>query len=110
MRCASIIAMMWISAQSIAEVSDRPPSDGIISHIRRQRVASSALLAVGYSTRLRALEVEFRNGAIYRYLDVPPSVYRDLMEANSKAHFYDESIRGCYESVHVRARRFHPPD
>ncbi|MDQ6809980.1 MAG: KTSC domain-containing protein [Verrucomicrobiota bacterium] len=43
------------------------------------------------------------NGAIYRYLDVPNEVYRDLLAAQSKARFYDENIRGKYQSLHVRA-------
>jgi hypothetical protein len=42
------------------------------------------------------------NGAIYRYLDVPPAVYRDLMSAESKARFYDSNIRRHYRSILVR--------
>jgi KTSC domain len=74
----------------------------IISHIQRE---SSAITAVGYSKRLHALEIEFRNGAIYRYLNVPPSVHGALIAAPSKARFYDENIRGKYRSVHVRSRQ-----
>ncbi len=77
---------------------------GIVSHIPRQFVGSSALVSVGYSKRLHSLEVEFTNGAVYRYLEVPSKVYRNLMEAESKARFYDVNIRGHYSSVHVRAR------
>lgn len=79
-------------------------SPGIISHIRRVPVESKALAAVGYSKRLRALEIEFRNGAIYRYLEVTPAVYEALMSAQSKARFYDENIRHKYRSLHVRPR------
>jgi hypothetical protein len=50
------------------------------------------------------LEIEFRNGAIYRYLDVDAAVYRRLMNASSKARFYDENIRRKFRSVHVRRR------
>lgn len=78
--------------------------DTIVSRIPRQPVESSAVAAVGYSKRLHALEIEFRNGAIYRYLDVPISVYRELVAAPSKARYYDETIRHHYHSVHVRPR------
>lgn len=78
---------------------------GIVSRIRRQSVESRALAAVGYSRRLRALEVEFRRGGTYRYLDVPWPVYRDLLAANSKAGFYNRNVRGKYRSVYVRPRR-----
>lgn len=76
----------------------------IISHIKRFPVESTALGAAGYSKRLRALEIEFRHGAIYRYLDVELSVYQELMRAPSKARYYDENIRRKYRSLHVRPR------
>jgi hypothetical protein len=76
----------------------------IVSHIKRVPVESSALASVGYSKKLRALEIEFRNGAIYRYLDVGPEVYEALLKARSKARFYDDNIRHKYRSLHVRPR------
>jgi KTSC domain len=74
------------------------------SRIPRQPVRSSALASIGYSKRLHILEIEFRKGAIYRYLDVPQTVYRRLMSAGSKTRYYDRNIRGHYRSLHVRPR------
>jgi KTSC domain len=51
------------------------------------------------------LEIEFVNGAVYRYLDVPATVYRDLITAESKARFYDSNIKRHYRSVLVRSRQ-----
>lgn len=82
----------------------RPQNSPITSHIPRQRVTSRGIVAIGYSHRRQILEIEFANGAIYRYLEVPASVHRELMARDSKARFYDESIRGQYRSVHVRPR------
>ena len=82
----------------------RAESGGIVSHIKRVPVESSALAAVGYSKKLRALEIEFRNGAIYRYVDVAPEIYEALLTARSKARFYDDNIRHKYRSLHVRPR------
>ena len=84
--------------------SVRAESVGIVSHIKRVPVDSSALAAVGYSKKLRALEIEFRNGAVYRYLDVTPETYEALLTARSKARFYDDNIRHKYRSLHVRPR------
>ena len=80
------------------------PEPRIISHIPRSPVRSSALATVGYSKRRHILEVEFINGAIYRYLDVPASVHRDLLAAPSKARFYDNNIRRRFRSLRVRRR------
>jgi KTSC domain len=87
-----------------AEPSETKSSTAIVSHIQRRPVQSSGLAAVGYSKRLHVLEIEFTNGAIYRYVEVPPSVYRLLMSAESKARFYDENVRRKYRSVHVRSQ------
>ena len=85
-----------------AEPTERP---GIVSHLKRVPVESTAVATVGYSKRLHVLEIEFRNGAIYRYLDVPPDVFEALINARSKARFYDQNIRHKYRSLHVRPRQ-----
>jgi hypothetical protein len=77
----------------------------VVSHIARQPVESSAIANIGYSKYLHILEIEFVNGAIYRYLDVLQAVYHDLLSAKSKARFYDVNIRGHYRSIRVRAPR-----
>ena len=87
-----------------AEPTTAPKPTPIVSRIKRIPVESTALAAVGYSKRLRALEIEFRNGAIYRYLSVDPAVYDALLNAPSKARFYDHNIRRKYRSLHVRRR------
>lgn len=74
----------------------------VISHIPRNAVVSRAIASIGYSRRRHILEIEFVNGAVYRYLDVAPAVYRELMSAASKARYYDANIKGHYLSVHVR--------
>jgi KTSC domain-containing protein len=74
----------------------------IVSHIRREPLASTALAAAGYSKRLRILELEFYNGAIYRYLDVPADVYHAFRDSQSKTQFYDWNIKGRYRSLRVR--------
>jgi KTSC domain-containing protein len=79
-------------------------SSAVTSHIPRQHVQSSALASIGYSKRLHILEIEFVNGAIYRYDEIPPSVYRELMSTDSKARYYDTNIKGNYRSVRVRPR------
>ena len=99
--CASILLLVTSVA---ADPPTVPDSTGIISHIKRQTVRSIALASVVYSKRLHALEIEFRNGAIYRYLNVAPAIYRNLMIAPSKARFYDENIRRKYRSLHVKRR------
>ena len=106
MRWRPLITLVAVSFLLSAHAESTKPRDpaGIISHIKREAVESTAIGSIGYSKRLHALEIEFRNGAIYRYLDVEPSIHRDLMNAKSKARFYDDNIRKKYRSLHVRPR------
>jgi KTSC domain len=90
-----------------AEPSSTP--NHITSRIPRQPVQSTAIAKLGYSKRHHILEIEFVNGAIYRYFDVPVSVYRELMSAESKARFYDSNIKKHYRSALVRQRQKQEP-
>ena len=106
-RCSPIAlaaSFLCVAVTLQADPAPAPEPVGIVSRIKRVPVESTALATVGYSKRLRALEIEFRNGAIYRYLDVAPDVYDALLEARSKARFYDQNIRRKYRSLHVRPR------
>lgn len=100
-RCPPIALAIFLFAPFILHAD---PAPEIVSRIKRVPVESTALASVGYSKRGRALEIEFRNGAIYRYLDVEPGVYDTLLNAPSKARFYDQNIRHKYRSLHVKRR------
>src|SRR5437868_15363251 len=100
------VRLIVIAVASLTLDSIRAEEQGqITSRIARQPVHSHALAAIGYSKRLHALEVEFISGAIYRYSNVPPQVYRDFLSAASKAQFYDTNVRGHFPSVHVKPPR-----
>ena len=82
--------------------AEKPDTQFVRSRIPREPVDSSGLAAVGYSKRLQVLEIEFVNGAIYRYEDVPAPLYRAMVVSESKGRFYHDNIRGRFRSRHVR--------
>jgi hypothetical protein len=49
---------------------------------------------VGYDEEQQILEIEFTNGAVYRYFDVPTQVYRGLMAAESHGRYFHQHVRG----------------
>src|SRR6516165_1091586 len=71
--------LIAIGADAFADPSPTPSQ--ITSRIPRQSVQSTAIAKVGYSKRRHILEIEFVNGAVYRYLDIPVSESRELMSA-----------------------------
>jgi KTSC domain len=104
MTAKSFVFILTVSFYARLAFGTPSDSNTIVSHIPHQPVQSSALSSVGYSKRRHMLEIEFANGAIYRYLDVSSSVYRDLISAESKARYYDTNIRKHYRSLRVRPR------
>jgi hypothetical protein len=64
--------------------------------VERTTVASSTIASIGYDGGERILEVEFRNGHIYRYFLVPPLVHRSLMAADSKGTFLNARVKGSF--------------
>jgi hypothetical protein len=97
-----LIFCISTAAVAVAWTEPAPTPGHIVSHIPRQPVRSTAIAKIGYSKRRHILEIEFANGAVYRYLDVPIGIYRDLMSAESKARFYDSNIKGRYPSVLIQ--------
>ncbi len=84
------------------------PETAAPSRIKRVPVASSNVASIGYSRQLHALEIEFVRGAVYRFLQVPPRVHRQLLAAKSKGHFIAENIRGRYQFIRIRPGRREP--
>ena len=71
----------------------------------RAPVESSSLASVGYDRAARVLEVEFRNGAVYRYREVPASLHAELMRADSKGKYFSKRIRGRFAFERVKEEK-----
>ncbi|MGE5341807.1 MAG: KTSC domain-containing protein [Candidatus Omnitrophota bacterium] len=75
--------------------------------MKRTRVDSTMLASVGYEPDTLTLEVEFKDhngtepGPVYRYVEVPKTVYRKLMRANSKGQFMNAHIINHYKYLKV---------
>lgn len=69
--------------------------------MHRIAVDSSNLAAVGYESSSYTLEIEFWNGGIYQYFNVPPVVYRQLMGAPSLGRYLARVIKPRYRCLRV---------
>ena len=65
-------------------------------------VESSALAQVAYDNQDAILRVEFRDGAVYQYLGVPPGIYEDLLRADSKGAYFNDHIRSLFPYAILR--------
>jgi len=64
-------------------------------------VTSSNVDSVGYDTGTQTLEVEFKNGYIYQYFDVPETIYQQMINADSAGKFLINNIKGVYRYARV---------
>lgn len=71
--------------------------------MKRVFVDSTSIASVGYDPATHTLEVEFGDGDVYQYLNVPPIVHRDLMNAASKGYYFAHFIKSAYKCVKVKS-------
>lgn len=70
--------------------------------MNRVDVVSDVLSSVGYDPTTAVLEVAFRNGSVYEYLDVSPDRYAALLAATSKGRFFNAHLRTAFRCRRVR--------
>ncbi|RMH34563.1 MAG: KTSC domain-containing protein [Nitrospirae bacterium] len=64
--------------------------------MNRMPVSSSNIASIGYDERNLTLEIEFHDGSIYQYFDVPETVYQEFMGADSKGRYLHQHIKNNY--------------
>lgn len=74
--------------------------------MQRRPVNSSNLAAVGWEegeqgSEVGQMQVEFRNGAVYAYEDVPRSEYENLLGASSPGRYFNQNVLGIYDERRI---------
>lgn len=63
---------------------------------KRKPVESSNIVSIGHSFPRRMLEVEFKNGSVYRYKGVNNRIYRAILSSDSKGKALHNLVKGKY--------------
>jgi hypothetical protein len=71
--------------------------------MNRTSIVSSNLKSVGYDATSKTLEVEFANGHVWQYHNVPAETHAALHKADSAGSFFASSIRSAF-----KASKIHP--
>jgi hypothetical protein len=61
--------------------------------MERIPVVSSNIVSVRYDPEARTLDVEFKNGAVYQYADVPQEEYDGFLSSDSKGRYHNARIK-----------------
>ena len=66
--------------------------------MERQPVKSRILRSVGYDDTAKNLEIEFQNGLIYQFSDVPPKIHKELMRSEPIGKYFTDKVRTKFHS------------
>lgn len=64
--------------------------------MKRDPVSSSNIASVGYDAPSETLEIEFVNGSVYQYYNVPQSTYDAFIAAPSAGRFFAYQIKNAF--------------
>lgn len=64
--------------------------------MKRNPVQSSSIASIGYDENSATLEIEFLNGGVYQYFDVPKNIYDEIMAAGSQGQYLAQNIKGRF--------------
>ena len=70
--------------------------------MKRTKVLSSNIIAIGYEDKQHMLYVTFSSGSEYVYEHVSKNLYKDFIEAKSKGRFFGINIRKKYKGEKIR--------
>lgn len=65
--------------------------------MQRQAVSSSNIASIGYDGQSETLEVEFLDGSVYQYFNVPSGTHAGLMAASSHGGYLSAQVKGKYQ-------------
>lgn len=65
--------------------------------MKRESVTSSNIVSIGYDLGSSTLEIEFKDGRIYQYFDVPEAIFHDLIGAPSVGSYFHREVRGRFQ-------------
>lgn len=60
-------------------------------------VDASQLVSVGYDNETESMYIEFKQGLVYKYFEVPVNVFNNLKNSSSPGRFFMSSVRQYYD-------------
>ncbi len=92
---AACVGVLFAASAAFAMPKWKPEEGDLV------RLESAVLDSVLYESEAKVLVVTFRSGASYEYYGVSETVFQGLLKAAEKGKYYNENIRGAYESHRI---------
>jgi hypothetical protein len=75
----------------------------VVKTVERLPVKSRILRSAGYDASAKILEIEFQNGLVYQFLNVPLKVSTDLMRSDEIGKYFTDKVRSRFQTKPVVA-------
>lgn len=75
----------------------------------RFAVQSNTLVSVSYLAPRSLLDLEFHDGTVYRFFDVPPGCLHQLLASPSKGSYFNLNIRNRFRCQRLSQPISHHP-
>lgn len=72
--------------------------------MKRINILSSIISSVGYDKERMILEIEFSDGSIYHYFNVPENIFQEFIKSTSYGKYFFSNIKGAYANSLVSAK------
>lgn len=69
--------------------------------MNRYAVESTTLDCISYAAERSMLEVQFQDGALYRFFAVPATCFQELLRSESKGRYFNANIRNRFRFQRV---------
>ena len=68
----------------------------ICTNCKAEFPLTESLAGFGYDDERRVLKVEFKNGSVYDYFDVPGQVFNGMKSASSVGQYLAQQVKGTF--------------
>ena len=72
--------------------------------MERQPISSSNIISAGYDPATQTLELEFKGGAVYQYMNVPEYMWYEFLGAPSQGKYFQSQIRPRFADMTFRVQ------
>lgn len=69
--------------------------------MERQNIDSTMIRSIGYDADNSTLEIEFNNGEVWQYFDLPESTWYEFDASDSKGKFFNREIKKQYPESRI---------
>jgi hypothetical protein len=93
------VEVMETYGEAKENISERETAKSI--DILMLPIDSSNIKYAGYNKEFKQLRIQFTNGGIFQYKDIPDDIYNELKNAESYGSYFSKNIRNVFKCVKI---------